>query len=118
MTELQPLPDEEDNFKPPPYGKPGRVLVEYWWGFDDFDILDYDADTSMFWLHEDGLFDYCLLDQLDLPAEGGGPVGRFIIWANARYIKGQTWRESPMPYDDDIEVNVDLVQRTNLDHLP
>lgn len=99
--ELELLPESpRDRWKPPPYGKPGRILVlvqpgssrYYRW---EYEILDYDADTSVFWLNEGGMFEYEFEGQSLFTAPGVYLIERAV----GTYYRGDwSWGE-----DDDEE---------------
>lgn len=109
----------EADHKPPPYGVPGRILFE----FDpeaaeteQFEVLDYDGDTSLFWLNESLGFGWFFKYYTDYPQTL--EKGRYIMTVNGEYIKGMTWRESPEPYDDDEEWTiVKEAEKTTLENL-
>jgi hypothetical protein len=83
---------EETDWVPPPYGKPGRILVRigsenerkpgvYRW---DAEVLDYDSDSGVFWINEGTGFDYWL-DGCDFP----GPGVYVIEGIKGTYIRGE-----------------------------
>ncbi|RWB95605.1 MAG: hypothetical protein EOQ56_28060 [Mesorhizobium sp.] len=112
MTEFifieQDAPEEE--YTPPPYGKPGRILVEVYdlGGEFEYEILDYDGDSGVFWIQEGEGFDWWIKGHLDLPGEG-----RYLISdISGDYIRGDGWTT-----DDDVDWYIGLVTRTELDTL-
>ena len=119
LLELKPIPDETEDHLPPPYGKPGRILFDV---LPDrvederIEVVDYDGDTSVFWINEgigfDWFFEYYTnyINELE--------PGRYIMTVNGHYIRGLTWRESPDPTDDDEEWEViEDAKKTGLESL-
>ena len=106
------LDEPEEEYTPPPYGVPGRILFEIPWGYDDIEVLDYDVDTSVFWLHEGLGIEYAIehVFGLELP----GP-GRYLLEdVVGHYYRGDGWMT-----DDNEEWEVGRVLRaTDLEVLP
>ncbi len=118
VIELKPILDTEEDYKPPAYGIPGRILFEVYPNnaeSERFEVIDYDPETSLFWLNEglgfEWFFEECTdYDKLE--------VGRYIMTVNGRYISGLSWRESPEPTDDDEEWEiVEEAVKTDLESL-
>lgn len=95
-------PPEEDNLYPN-YGVPGRIIFEVYPATEEYEpeieVVDYDGETSVYWLHEGTGIDYWL--EHDSGIDFTKMAGKYIMTVNGEYIKGQTWRESPVPTDDD-----------------
>ena len=100
IYEIAALP-AEPAFEPPPYGVPGSMLVQVLsiepnsWGDRDLEIevLDYDQDSSLFWLHEGLGFEWWLKDREEIDAPGWWVVEDVV----GTYHRGDwTWGE-----DDD-----------------
>jgi hypothetical protein len=116
MSEISVRTDPEEEWKPPPYGKPGRILVQvtdigdpYLKPEFEYEILDYDSDTSVFWLNEGGMFDYTFDTQGLFIREG-----RFLIErAVGTYYRGDGWTT-----DDDESWEFSKPVPTDMDALP
>lgn len=90
----------EVNFKLPSYGAPGRILVrverpflfkdEHDW---DYDVLDWDRDSSVFWVEEGIGSDYFLADVCVFT----DPGVYVVEGITGRYIRGDG------PYAEDTE---------------
>jgi hypothetical protein len=105
---LRPIENDLDEHFPPPYGKPGRLLVDVYriympgdekpfsWTYDwKIEHVDYDADTSVFWLFEHGTLEY------EMKSQGVefGADGRYLFAAVVgHYHRGDGWTT-----DDDEE---------------
>ena len=100
----------EDDPKLPPYGKPGRMLVE----IEDISRLptsvfrysatlhDYDPDSSVFWLNEGIGVDYFLNEQVELDELG---------WYVFEGVVGTYYRGDGYSTDDDEEWDYVLCRR-------
>jgi len=99
---------DEADFQPPPYGVAGRILIEIEWGCDDVTVLDYDGDTSVFWLFECLGIEWLIDAQLELP----GPGIYLLEDVVGHYYRGDGWMT-----DDDEEWEVGRITRTTLDTL-
>lgn len=91
----------EDDYKPPSYSRSGRILVEIYsvsceprpnYRYE-LDVLDYDFDTSVFWINEGVGFDWWFDANVDLDQPGFYVVEGIT----GCYYRG-TWG-----YDDDDE---------------
>jgi hypothetical protein len=111
LMEVLPLAEDagnEDDYLPPPYGKPGWLLVEVGErlpkdnGYKhEYEVHDFDPDSGVFWIREGVGFDYWLNDMCDFPAPG------FYVIEGIRgsYIKGD-WGFT----DDDEEWEFKLIR--------
>lgn len=103
--------DKEEEFKPPDYKTPGRILVrigpsETKVYNHEYDVLDYDGDSSVFWINEGQGFDYWL-DNVDFPA----PEGVFVIEGiTGEYIRGRGWLNGEVCEEDDEEFEFKAVR--------
>lgn len=74
---------EADDFEPPSYSEPGKILFHYKnpLSDDEVEIIDYDGGGP-FWLNEGGFMDYTVRDMIDLELEGQyvleGVLGTYI----------------------------------------
>lgn len=92
---------ESEEYELPNYNDPGRILVEiiavsgerrplYRY---ELEVLDYDADSSVFWVNEGGGFEYWFDENIDLELPGF----YVIEGVTGTYIRGE-WG-----YTDDYE---------------
>lgn len=94
MPELQIAVEEgaDDDCQPPSYKTPGRILVRYLGPNGgrvyrhELEVLDYDADSSVFWISEGVGFDHWL-DDCDFPEPGVYVVEGIT----GEYIRGDGW---------------------------
>lgn len=93
-------PDERDggdeDFDPPSYREPGRVLFAYYpIPNEEPEIEIFDFDGSVFWLNESGFLDYWIIDNVTLELEG------FYVLEG---ITGRAWKDSYTgEYDEEFE---------------
>lgn len=89
-----------EDYAPPPYNKSGRILVNvliaYEWNVceSEYDVLDYDIDSSVFWICEGVGFDWWFDQTCDFPAPGYYVIENIT----GEYIRGDGWTT-----DDDEE---------------
>lgn len=108
--------DPADDWEPPPYSKPGRILVEvlsisrvnprivsY-----EVEILDYDGDSSVFWLQEGGYMDYWIQDKFDFDY----PDSYVIEGITGEYIRGDGYST-----DDDERWYHERVRKATVDEI-
>jgi len=108
MIEFTPMPEENvcDDFKPPPYGKPGRILVRVLGKVDttyryETEVLDSDSDSGVFWINEGVGYDYWFDQYIDkFPADEGTFVIEGIV---GTYIRGRGWITGDICEEDDEE---------------
>lgn len=119
LVDFTDLEATESDYNPPPYGVPGRILFEFdpeAADTEQFEVLDYNDDTSVFWLNEGIGFNYFFENYTDYASKL--EKGRYVMTVCGEYIKGMTWRESPEPYDDDEEWTVvKEAEKTTLETL-
>jgi hypothetical protein len=117
MTDLlQPIPDDGlDEFRPPDYATPGRLVFEitsvvpdphdcYWPGYQVEDV-DWDPATSLFWVNEGVGFDWFVNRYVDQKLAVGFWVVEDVV---GTYIRGDGWMT-----DDDEEWTHGLVRRAS-----
>lgn len=103
------IDSEPDDYEPPRYGTRGRILFRmkrYVQSEPEVEVLDYDGNSSIFWLEEGMGIEYYLkneMNALDLPD------GNYLVAGYGVYIRGMDWRQSPEPYDDDEEWYFNMV---------
>lgn len=90
--------EKNDDYQLPKYSDPGRILVEIYavpgdYYRYDIEVLDYDFDSSVFWIVEGTGFDWWFDENIDLDLPGF----YVIEGITGRYFKG-TWG-----FDDDDE---------------
>ena len=116
-------PTEADEFQPPSYGKPGIILVkvmtplyekEHSWQSDwEYEILDADEDSGVFWINEGTGYDWWL----DAHCQFKSP-GTYLIKNVVGYYYRGTWGfddddeswvfDEPILVSDNIEILKDL----------
>ncbi len=101
--------DTPEGGEPPSYDTPGRILVHFLGTTGDqfskyeCEVLDYDVESSVFYINEGVGFDYWL----DNHAEFTEPGYYVIEGITGQYIKGDwSWRE-----DDDETWEVSAMRR-------
>lgn len=109
MTEFQVIETDPSEYEPPSYNKPGRLLVKldasdsivYRY---DVEVVDYDDDSSVFWINEGVGFEFWFDQYVDLElVEPGWFVFEGIV---GEYIRGDGWHT-----DDDEEWDWALCRR-------
>ena len=110
---------EEDEYAPPPYGLAGRILVDVQEPEDDnhrgyFEVLDYDSETSVYWINEGLGFDH-FFEQFE---EEFPETGRYVVPnVIGYYYKGDGWHTDddeewehgrPFKVGNDVEVMDDV----------
>lgn len=94
---LTPIPGSEEELETPSYSTPGRILFGRWLDEenDDFEVLDHDGDTSVYWIGEELSLGYFIDDIMGLPSEPGHYIVHGIT---GQYSRGDGWET-----DDDVE---------------
>lgn len=116
VTDITPIADASDDWEPPPYGVPGRMLIH----IDSVscepapifrysaELIDYDPHSSVFWLLEGIGIEYFLDSYVDLEDPGyyvfEGVVGE--------YYRGDGWTT-----DDDEEWRYALCRRASAEEI-
>lgn len=91
----------DDEYQLPSYSTPGRILVEIYsvscWLRPlyryEIEVLDYDGDSSVFWINEGVGFDWWFEDEVDLELPGV-----YVIEGIVGYYHRGAWG-----FDDDEE---------------
>ena len=92
LIEIEYVTAEEDGFDYPSYSKIGRILVtvgptdstvyEH-----DYDVHDFDLDSSVFYINEGMRFDYWFDKHVEFPSDG-----TFVIeGVCGEYVRGDGW---------------------------
>ena len=101
---------DQNHYEPPSYGIPGRLLIRVYdtneepsdginW---EYTVIDYDGDSSIFWLNEHGMFDWYLED-IDFTEPGAYYFEKVVGY----YTKGDwgfTEDEEEWKFSDPIRV--------------
>lgn len=115
MVEFTFTDDDIDEFTPPPYGVPGRIMFRFdsitppqyrhyrWSGpYENLEVLDWDGDTSVFWLVEGRGIEDFIQDCVDLEQPGTYVLEGVVGY----YYRGDGWTT-----DDDEEWDFELCRR-------
>lgn len=96
FNEIQEMQDVDltDDFEPPSYNEPGRILFRYCPDDPDytFDVEIIDLDGSAFWLQEGGFCDSAVQGMVQLELEG-----YYVLEG----ITGHAWRDYFGEYDEE-----------------
>lgn len=109
------LDEEDEGFDGPvilpSYKTPGRILVrigpsETKTYNHEYDVLDYDSDSAVFWINEGTGFEYWL-DNVEFPCAEGVFV---IEGITGEYIRGRGWLNGEVYEEDDEEFELTNVR--------